>query len=137
MEEARKQISDKLDGSPLKPTVITDSGNGFQAFWKLDNPIHVNGNIENLEKENRRLEKFFQGDSCHNIDRIMRVPGTLNHPDKKKAGLGRKVSEAKLIHFGNDAYSINDLSAFGDLPESKPSKPEKDYKVESIDEEAT
>ena len=50
LEESRKQILEKLDSSPLKPTVISDSGNGFQAFWKLDNPIHVNGNIENLEK---------------------------------------------------------------------------------------
>ena len=38
LEEAREQILSKLDGSPLKPTVILDSGNGYQAFWKLKNP---------------------------------------------------------------------------------------------------
>lgn len=137
LEEAREQISSRLEGSPLKPTAILDSGNGYQAFWKLKKPIPVNGNVECLEKENRRLETYFKADFCHNIDRVMRVPGTLNHPNKKKVRLGRKVSKARLIHFNNDAYSIDDLSVFGDQSKSKPSKAKMDYKVEAIDEEAT
>ena len=137
LEEARKEIKSRLDHSPLKPTVIVDSGNGYQAFWKLNNPISINDNIETLESENRRLENFFKADFCHNIDRIMRVPGTLNHPNKKKIQLGRTIVEAKLIHFGDEAYSIEDFSAFGDLPEPKSSKNHEEYKIEPIDEEAT
>ena len=137
LEAARKEIKSRLDHSPLKPTVIVDSGNGYQAFWKLNNPISINGNIESLESENRRLENFFKADFCHNIDRIMRVPGTLNHPNKKKIQLGRTIVEAKLIHFGDEAYSIEDFSAFGDLPKPKSSKNHEEYKIEPIDEEAT
>jgi P4 family phage/plasmid primase-like protien len=137
LQEARKQILAKLDGSALKPTVIIDSGNGFQAFWKLSDPILVKENIERLESENRRLETYFQADSCHNIDRIMRVPGTLNFPNKKKMALGRIVAEAKLIYFGDEVYSVDDFSVFGDLPESKPSKTNEEHKFEPVNEEET
>jgi putative DNA primase/helicase len=137
LEAARKEIKNILNLSPLKPTVIVDSGNGYQAFWKLNKPISINENIESLENENRRLENFFKADFCHNIDRIMRVPGTLNRPNKKKIQLGRTVVEAKLIHFGDDVYSIEDFSAFGDLPKPKSSKNHEEYKIEPIDEDDT
>ena len=47
---------------------------------------------------NRKVAARFGADHCHNIDRVMRVPGTLNYPNAKKRAAGRTVSLAKVIY---------------------------------------
>jgi hypothetical protein len=87
------------------PTCIVFSGGGYQGFWKLKDPIPVKGNLaaaEDAKLYNLQLEKLFRADHCHNIDRIMRLPGTINLPDAGKKRKGRKAALAKLIKF-NDA----------------------------------
>ena len=64
-----------------KPSAIIYSGGGYQAFWKLDEAVVVDGNLDaadTAESRNRWLEDRLGGDKCHNIDRIMRLPGTIN-----------------------------------------------------------
>jgi hypothetical protein len=117
IEDERVRILEKLQNSPLKPTVIIDSGGGYQAFWKLKEPVLVEGNIFELENHNKTLEGFFAADACHNIDRIMRVPGTINLPTNKKQGKGRTETLAKLINFGEEVYELSDFSEFKPLPE--------------------
>ncbi len=95
-----------------KPTVIVDSGGGFQGFWKLlpDDRLVIDGNVpvaQELEAYNIQLEKVFQGDHCHNVDRIMRLPGTVNLPNAKKAKKGRKPALAKLVEWNEIAYPID------------------------------
>ena len=84
------------------PTIILFSGGGYQAFWKLAKPIPINGDLtraEEAKRYNQQLELLFGGDNCHNIDRIMRLPGTVNLPDERKARKGRQKQIAKLISF--------------------------------------
>jgi len=80
-----------------RPTVITFSGGGYWAFWKLSEPITIDGReaawIE-AERYNRQIEIELSGDNCHNVDRIARLPGTVNWPDEKKR---RKSDEQKKI----------------------------------------
>lgn len=102
----------ELDNITPKPTIKISSGSGFQLFWLLDNPIYVNGNLEEIENINKGLEQKFGGDHCHNIDRIMRLPGTINIPDKKKKDLGRTEVVADLLDFNELRYS---LSVFTDV----------------------
>ena len=86
-------------GVPL-PTVIISSGGGYQAFWKLETPIPINGELELAEKAklyNQQLETVFKADNCHNIDRLCRLPGTMNLPDAKKRARGRVACPA-LVH---------------------------------------
>ncbi|QIG74938.1 integrase protein [Rhizobium phage RHph_I72] len=74
------------------PTVIIDSGGGFQGFWLLDREQTTNGSEEKaaeLEAYNLQIEVLLGADSCHNIDRIMRLPGTVNLPNEKKRKKGR------------------------------------------------
>jgi hypothetical protein len=99
-------------GLPL-PTVIIFSGGGYQAFWKLREPLPVNGDLaiaEDAKLWNQQLEVLFGADNCHNIDRIMRLPGTLNIPDQRKLQKGRKLALARLIEFHDDR--VYDLSQF-------------------------
>ncbi|MEM6824443.1 MAG: primase-helicase family protein [Pseudomonadota bacterium] len=42
-----------------------------------------------VEGRNLKVEVSLQADACHNADRIMRLPGTVNVPNKKKRGRGR------------------------------------------------
>jgi hypothetical protein len=60
------------------PSVIVDSGRGFWAFWRLAEPLHDTALAERL---NRAIALQFPGDfsdSCHNINRVARAPGTIN-----------------------------------------------------------
>jgi hypothetical protein len=72
------------------PTVIIDSGGGYQGFWLLDQPVDLTGDRADearhqpVEDRNRKIETDLQADACHNIDRIMRLPGTINVPNAKK-----------------------------------------------------
>lgn len=81
------------------PTVIIDSGGGFQGFWLLDEEQRTDGNLDRaaeLEAYNLQIEVLMQADACHNIDRIMRLPGTLNIPNAKKRKKGREVYLARV-----------------------------------------
>ena len=89
----------KHQGLP-EPTLIVFSGGGFQAFWKLQTPIDVNGSQEKADDAklyNLQIERMLGGDSCHNVDRIMRLPGTINQPDAKKRKRGQEPVQAKVV----------------------------------------
>jgi len=99
------------------PTVILDSGGGLQAFWKLlpDERLDINGDVaraQELEAYNQQLEKLFKADACHNVDRIMRLPGTINLPTERKAKKGRTPRMSSLIEFDDgNVYSIDQFTA--------------------------
>ena len=76
------------------PTLIIDSGGGLQAFWRLSGPASV----AEVEAVNRSLAERLGGDNCQNIDRLMRLPGTVNYPNIKKKAAGRTPTLAKVIY---------------------------------------
>lgn len=97
-----------------EPTVIVLSGGGVQAFWRLQTPIPINGELglaEDAKRYNQHLEMVFGADNCHNIDRIMRLPGTVNIPDAKKLKKGRVEVTARLLQFKSELeYPISDFT---------------------------
>lgn len=122
-EEAQKRALDRLmkdrpAGVP-EPTAIVFSGGGFWAFWALKDPIAVNGDealLENLTDVNRRLAEVFEaegGDSCFDISRIARLPGSINYASDK--GGGRTDRKATVLHddWGTGQkprrYALNDF----------------------------
>lgn len=112
-EEERRRALKLLQEFKLKPTVIIDSGGGYQGFWKLreQEALVIDGVVQKaqeLEAYNIQLEKEFQADHCHNVDRIMRLPGTVNIPTAKKVKKGRVKTIAKLIEWNDDViYPID------------------------------
>jgi hypothetical protein len=77
----KKRVLERLRAYRPPPTAIIWSGGGFQAFWRLSEIIAVNGDKEKMapiERRMRRIEQAFDADPCHNVDRIMRLPGTIN-----------------------------------------------------------
>lgn len=118
-------LTDKMPKGIPDPTVIIFSGGGYQGFWKLRTPVKIDGNVkqaEEFELYNRRLEQVFGGDHCHNVDRIMRLPGTINIPDAKKRKKGRVDTEAKLLQFNNKQYEIDEFKKAQAVQMSGPSR---------------
>lgn len=115
-EEERARALKLLRGYTPKPTVIVDSGGGFQGFWKLapSDKLDIAGSVakaQELEAYNIQLEKVFQADHCHNVDRIMRLPGTINVPTAKKIKKGRQATLASLVEWNKDAvYPIEQFT---------------------------
>lgn len=82
-----KLFTDNRPSNIPEPSVVVFSGSGYQAFWHLEDGIELDRTEEAAEDAklwNMTLERAFQADSVHNIDRIMRLPGTMNVPNEKK-----------------------------------------------------
>jgi hypothetical protein len=103
------------------PSFITSSGGGAQAFWMLDKALEIDGTKEMADDAalyNMALERDLAGDHCHNIDRIMRLPGTINIPNTLKLKKGRKPALAMIVSSHPELnYSID---KFSKVPADKP-----------------
>jgi predicted P-loop ATPase len=110
LERIRVLLEDNCPVPP--PTFIVFSGGGFQAFWKLSRTVNIRTlqDAEELSRYNQQLEIVLGGDSCHNIDRIMRLPNTMNLPDAKKVAKGRIPARARVHLY--DPTRVYDLSLF-------------------------
>jgi hypothetical protein len=84
----------------LKPTFIVDSGNGIQLLWRLAQPVPITTQeaIDAIEARNKGLMQAFGAPKgTHNIDRLLRLPGTTNIPTAAKLKKGRIQCDATLI----------------------------------------
>ena len=112
---------DQLDDSTFEkilrfvpnPTAMLNSGGGYQAFWRFDETVT---DFEHVEALNKSIAKQLGGDACHNIDRLMRVPGTINWPNARKRKAGRKPVVARLLADETDfarRYKLSDFQKIG------------------------
>lgn len=100
------------------PSAIVFSGGGYQGFWRLSDGMEINGEeakFEQAKRYNLQLEILFGADNCHNVDRIMRLPGTINRPDAKKKRKGRKPALASVVELHDDR--VYELASFTKAPE--------------------
>ena len=93
-----------------EPSFVVFSGGGYQAGWRLQDPIPVGGKIplaEEAARYNKQLEILFGADNTHNVDRLLRLPGTINWPGAKKRRKGR-VEALATVKLRNDyAYDVS------------------------------
>lgn len=75
------------------PTALVRSGGGANALWKLESPIPITGDHPSTRDAcgldaggySYQIRLVLRGaDSCHSIDHIFRLPGTVNWPTQKK-----------------------------------------------------
>jgi hypothetical protein len=108
VDDASDIVLARLRSHDPAPTAIVFSGGGFQAFWKLSEPTT---DLDRVEAGNRGLTAALGGDNCHNINRVMRIPGTVNVLNKKKRASGRTPALAYLVEadwkrsYGLDQFS--------------------------------
>jgi len=120
LDSERARIHELLRAPPElpPPSAVVFSGGGYQAFWRLEEPVPINGQpdlYEDAKRYNLQLELLLGGDSCHNVDRIMRLPGTVNWPNRKKRERGRVPELARLVSSSGDAYPISRFLKAPDL----------------------
>ena len=124
IDAERERILKVLESPPGElppPTCIIFSGGGYQAFWRLSDPMPINGEEEAYEEAKRynmQIESLLDADNCHNVDRIMRLPGTVNVPDAIKTGKGRKPV-LSMLHFFDEGR-VYPLSDFTQAPKETP-----------------
>lgn len=102
------------------PTGIIFSGAGYQALWALAEPIEIGGDLAKAEDAalyNRAIESAVGGDNCHDVSRILRLPGTINLPDARKTKKGRTPALAQVVEWHGDR--VYPLSAF---PKTEPAQ---------------
>jgi Protein of unknown function (DUF3987) len=104
------------DDPKCPPTLCIDSGGGFQGIWKLDPAVPATPeNSQLAEGIGRTLARRLGGDpGIWNIDRIMRLPGTVNVPTPDKAAQGRKPATATVLmkesERGNKTFTLAQLA---------------------------
>jgi hypothetical protein len=109
-DAAKERYLKAISQRAPKPTAIVDSGNGIQALGRLEPPVQP-GNFDLVEVRNKEIMLALGGTAeTFNIDRILRLPGTTNLPNKKKQKAGRIRCATGLLEFSNVAHP---LDAFG------------------------
>lgn len=133
------------DSCPVQPpTFSVFTGGGYQAFWKLAEPVPINGDLstaKEVELYNIQLAEVLGGDSCHSIEHLMRLPGTTNLPTSTKRKRGRKPAQAVVeVYRPERVYSLRQFQK-ANVPEAgesyRCSEPPEDWqlsRLESIDE---
>ena len=100
-----------LDHPAYPATYVIDSGNGIQPIWMLANPEPADAaTIDLVEGHGLGLAEKHHSDHVQNVDRIFRLPGTINLPDAKKRAKGRSISRAKVLGYSGETIVIPDLS---------------------------
>ena len=119
----------ELSSDPARaPSAVIDSGGGYQCFWKLSEKLAAGSPGDEshgdwAEKQAEAIGDSVGGNSTHDRNRIMRLPGTVNLPDDRKRAKGRKPAIARLVSFNARTYSQADLRTIAEpTPSSKSSK---------------
>lgn len=113
-ERVGSMLTAPLPRDVPQPSAVVASGGGYWAFWRLREPAPVDGTdgaaTKAVEDRNRQLVLLLGADDCHNIDRIARLPGTVNWPKADKRRKGRVAALARVVEMRNDrAYDLADF----------------------------
>jgi hypothetical protein len=83
---------------PLKPSFVVMTGGGYQAVWRLQSALPAASDImRRVEAIGRAIVAASGSDQVWNVDRILRLPGTINHPNARKRAAGRTRCLAQLL----------------------------------------
>jgi len=106
--ETLERVRRQSDVPP--PSYIGCSGNGLHLLWRLDRFFKLDGSkegIDLIESRTRGIRVGLKADpGTHNIDRILRIPGSINLPNKKKRDCGRVRRDTSIIELNDLAYPL-------------------------------
>jgi Family of unknown function (DUF5906) len=122
VETVRAELLAKIKAAPLEPSLIVNSGNGFGLFWELKEPVPVTAeNLKDIKACNVALADQLGGDDCENLDRVMRLPFTVNRPNAKKMKAGRVPVLADIVDDDRDliVYGLDRFARAASADEDK------------------
>jgi putative DNA primase/helicase len=139
--ETHDQVLEAIRDFNPPPTLVNHSGGGFHCYWVLENPASVSEHgIERLESINKALLTELGGDKgTHNLDRVLRVPGTFNFK------LENNPREVTRVITDGPKYQVSDFDQLlsketvpdtkkerESNPESEGTKPPWDQNLDSL-----
>ena len=79
-ENAKDYVNSLIPSLIKHASLIIDSGNGIQVFYRLAPALDISSQEakEKYEIVNRAVAKRWHADSTQDCSRILRIPGTLN-----------------------------------------------------------
>lgn len=102
-------------GDPVEdyiPSAVVNSGNGLWGFWKLAEKVSADA-WGGVEAQNKALAAKFHGDTvATNLDRLARLPGTINIPNEAKRKRGKVEVASRILSTGQITYSANEIAAW-------------------------
>ena len=108
------ELADVLAADPgAAPTFVIDSGNGIQCLWVTAREPNSDAVTERVEAENKAIDGVLGGDTTFNIDRLLRLPGTLNFPTQTKLAKGRQIARARVLYRADRVYTAAEAAALG------------------------
>lgn len=114
-ETAKSRYLTKLGAFKYKPTMIIDSGNGIQALWRITTvgPERF-AQVEAVSKW--IMTELGSKAGTQNIDRILRLPGTMNYPNAVKLSAGRVAVLSQCLTYNElCSYELDDF----ELPQAE------------------
>jgi P4 family phage/plasmid primase-like protien len=119
----RDRVNGMFQSHEPRLNVITFTGGGHQGFPLFREPVAIDGDrrtIDEWKRINIALRQMLENaDACESLDHVMRLPGTINLPDRKKRERGRVPALAYCIRF-DDCNQWHDAAA---LPKSSAKTP--------------
>ena len=153
--DAKARYGAQLETFEPRPTFVIDSGNGIQLLWRLSVPIVLgepgpgaDGTLCYSPEDQAKIDEAEARSAAvmvqlnakagtQNIDRIFRLPGTINLPNAKKKREGRVVCPTKLIDFQDVSHSLDAFPLPSDAVGGNKTKERKgpgaDIRLEDLD----
>ncbi len=120
--------TDLPEGVPGPPTLVLDSGGGAWGFWMLSPspyskgpfPIEEPGDVDKLRAAGQYLVELYRrhfnvaklADGVANLERLARLPGSINYPGADKIKKGRTARLASVVEDASDDKRRYALSQF-------------------------
>ena len=74
------------------------SGGGYQPIWLLDPPVPATPDaVQRAESITKETATLLGGDNIQNVDRLLRMPFTINYPNRKKRDGGRVPCQSGVL----------------------------------------
>ena len=109
-DEGRKSailLKLKQFAEPGPPSFIIDSGGGLQALWLIGKGHDSAAMRSHTARANQALIEKLGGDyGTWNLDRLLRLPGTVNLPNAKKLKAGRFPTPARLLEASGEKHEF-------------------------------
>ncbi|MHA7839489.1 MAG: hypothetical protein ACX98W_18660, partial [bacterium] len=114
--EEEQEALTAIDRCPIPPSLIVHSGNGRHLYWLLETPYDLRAEADRtiFEDTLRGLVEMLEGDrAATDASRILRAPGTYNHPNARKREAGRETAPCRILEARTDlAYPFEEFRSY-------------------------
>lgn len=100
------KLAEERAGSDLPPSFAIDTGGGVQFIWLLKEKLTAREHELDVEAQGRGIAYALGGDTTQNIDRIYRLPGTINIPDSRKLAKGRIERQSTILRESDKRFDL-------------------------------